>query len=515
MSGILSNPGGLVGLGGSGGATNLGLLPGQATLTGAVSVPGLVTVTVGSSPATSPPTLPTTTPAVSVSTPGVGATVAPVATPGVSISTPVVSTTVTPVTTPTIVAPVTAPVVTPVVSVTTPTTVGPVTAPGDGSGSTLSPLVTVGTAPPVTPPSATTPAPSPPPSTPAAPVGPTSTPAPAPVGDHGGASGGVVGGVVDLLAGLTGSGGASTAGTGAMTGGGAAAGGGATGTGSVGSGVGVAVGVGVGVSSGSATGSGLAAAGPVGTSPEGHGSGVPDPHTAYANIFGLGGDISQIPAAMQAQLLQLDALVASGAITPQQAVLQIINAASGTTAVAETTYQFFTGLTPSQAGLTYLVHSDANLSDLGDAYYQGFNLENRYINFAANLGLHSDYSPAFASTFGPMSYDQAVRTAYDRIIGQDAALRAGINVEQAISDIEGRKAYFDQVAAERFGTADHDLAVKLTTIAYILEESVRSNTGHYGESNQNFLYDLADGQAQFHVNLVATYDHGTALDVIP
>ncbi len=240
---------------------------------------------------------------------------------------------------------------------------------------------------------------------------------------------------------------------------------------------------------------------------------LPNAHTAYMNIFRIA-NAADISASVSSQLDQLDRMVTNHTLTAQQAILQIANAAAGSTAVAETMYQFFTGLTPTSPGLDYLVHSTANPNDLSDSYYANFNLENRYINFASNLGLYSDYSPGFAATFGNLSFDQAVRTAYDRIVGADAAALSGINPETAIRDVEARKPYFEAVATERFGAADHDLSTKLAAVAYIMEEAVRANVGHYGEANQNFLYDLADGQAQFHVNLVATYGHGTPLDVI-
>ena len=252
------------------------------------------------------------------------------------------------------------------------------------------------------------------------------------------------------------------------------------------------------------TGGGATGGGAAGSTP-------PDPHTAYINIFRLAGP-SEITASADAQLDQLDVQIARGEITARQAVLQIANAAAGFTAVAEVSYQFFTGSTPTAAGLTYLTHSPQNPTDLSDAYYAPFNLENRYINFASNLGLHSDYAPNFASLFGPMSFEGAVTTAYERIVGSQAAMAAGIDPAAAVADIAARRPYFEAVAHERFGGDNPDLAVKLAAIAYLMSEAVKANVGNYGEANQNFLYDLADGSAQHSVELVGTHGHGTPLD---
>ena len=38
-----------------------------------------------------------------------------------------------------------------------------------------------------------------------------------------------------------------------------------------------------------------------------------------------------------------------------------------------------------------------------------------------------------------------------------------------------------------------------------MEEAVKADVGRYGHAEQNFLFDLADGKAQFHVDLVGTY----------
>lgn len=76
-----------------------------------------------------------------------------------------------------------------------------------------------------------------------------------------------------------------------------------------------------------------------------------------------------------------------GQLTQVQAELALAHVVDGTTSVAVAAYAFFTGQTPSLAGLNYLVHSAENTADLNDPYYSKFTTENRYINFSANLGV--------------------------------------------------------------------------------------------------------------------------------
>jgi hypothetical protein len=184
----------------------------------------------------------------------------------------------------------------------------------------------------------------------------------------------------------------------------------------------------------------------------------------------------------------------------------------GTTSVAVTAYQFFTGSTPSAAGLNYLVNSPANGADLNDAYYGPFNVENRYINFAANLGLVGEGKAAFAATYGAMTYAQAVSAIYEKVIGRAQATAGGYDPDAAIADITGRKAYFDAVANERLGGVDHELAVKAGLAGYIMAEAMKAHVGVYARAAENFYMDLSDGGASFGVDLVGVYGPGTTYD---
>lgn len=224
--------------------------------------------------------------------------------------------------------------------------------------------------------------------------------------------------------------------------------------------------------------------------------------TAYTAIT------RQTPNAAQSLILQdLAARSQTGVITDAQAYQYIIGQATGTTSVAGLTYQFFTGKTPSSAGFDYLVNSSTNTSDLNDAYYQTFNTENRYINFAINLGVVGEGRTNFVATFGGLSFADTVAVAYNRIVGNAQAQAAGIDPAAAIANITGRKAYFDAVVAQAGITAaDRDLAAKAAVVGYILAEATKAQVGVYSNALNNFYLDLApDAKATYNTDLVATY----------
>ncbi|HYD44572.1 MAG TPA: M10 family metallopeptidase C-terminal domain-containing protein, partial [Phenylobacterium sp.] len=91
-------------------------------------------------------------------------------------------------------------------------------------------------------------------------------------------------------------------------------------------------------------------------------------------------------ASSPADLSFLDGLAASvsgGQKTLAQAYGDIVQRADGSTAVAAMAYQFFLGFVPSKGGFDFLVSPQGpNPNNINSAYYQSFNIENRYINFA-------------------------------------------------------------------------------------------------------------------------------------
>lgn len=222
----------------------------------------------------------------------------------------------------------------------------------------------------------------------------------------------------------------------------------------------------------------------------------------YANVH-----VGAAPTAAQSAVFdQMAQLSRNGTLSDAAALNYIVNSADADTAVALQAYQFFTGKTPTAAGLSYLVNSPANTTDLNDAYYQSFSLENRYINFSQNLGILGEGAPAFQTTYAPLTFAQAVSTAYETIIGSSYALAAGYDPVAAKADIVSRLGYFQQVAAERMPTVNQDMAVKAAVVGYIMAEAIKADVGLYASATNAFLADLApDGLAQYNNDMVVNY----------
>lgn len=201
--------------------------------------------------------------------------------------------------------------------------------------------------------------------------------------------------------------------------------------------------------------------------------------------------------------LAIDALatqVTLGKLTEAQALTQTLAFTNDTTAVAIATYQFFTGAAPSEAGLAYLLNNAASTNDLNDAsgVYGSFNQESRFINFSINLALGSSSAASFASTYGsPITVEQTVATAYNKIIGNDVAAAAGVNVSAAVaylSRAENVAAVKAFVIANNptFTATQIDLAVKAALIGEILNIAVSTGLGGYAEATAAAVKDLAD-----------------------
>ena len=135
---------------------------------------------------------------------------------------------------------------------------------------------------------------------------------------------------------------------------------------------------------------------------------------AYRNISRLDPNLDQI------ELRDFAALASSAGVA--DALPSIIDMVDDTTAVAVISYQFFTGKTPTQGGLNYLINSPnaINSNDLNNSYYQTFNVENRYINFAVNLGKLGEGRAAFQAEYGALSLFDATKNAYIEIFGTAA-----------------------------------------------------------------------------------------------
>lgn len=185
----------------------------------------------------------------------------------------------------------------------------------------------------------------------------------------------------------------------------------------------------------------------------------------------------------------------AGRLSYENAVGQIVAKADASTSVATMSYQFFTGKIPSQLGFDYLVSpTGPNTNNLNSAYYQSFNLENRYINFAVNLGKVGEGKDAFAAKYGALSFFDATREAYKTIFGA-APTDAKIHTL-----IDTRVGYF----ASYGGDGPEGQGTKAAMVGWLLAEAEKANVGVFAKSNAAFLGDLADGAA-FGVDLVGVY----------
>jgi hypothetical protein len=210
--------------------------------------------------------------------------------------------------------------------------------------------------------------------------------------------------------------------------------------------------------------------------------------TAYTNILRYAPGANTAFQAMVAD-------VTSGKLSMNSALSVLLYAADTTTSVATLAYQFFTGKIPGGAGYDYLVSpTGPNPNNLNSAYYQTFNMENRYINFAVNLGKQGEGKETFALSYGSMSLFDATREAYKTIFG-----RAPTD-EKIHALIDTRTDYF----ASYGGDGPNGIGTKAAMAGWLLAEAVKADIGIYARSNDAFLFDLADG-ANFAVSLTGVY----------
>lgn len=187
--------------------------------------------------------------------------------------------------------------------------------------------------------------------------------------------------------------------------------------------------------------------------------------------------------------------VANGLLTRASAQAQVLASAATTTSVATLSYEFFTGKIPSAAGLDYLVSpTGPNPNNLNSAYYQSFNLENRYINFAVNLGRDGEGKASFATAFGGLSLLDATKAAYLKIFGSTPTdAKAHALIDSRVDYFS----YYGQDGATGQGT-------KAAMVGWLLAEAVKADVGTYAKSNDAFLTDLLDG-ASYSIDLIGVY----------
>ncbi len=228
--------------------------------------------------------------------------------------------------------------------------------------------------------------------------------------------------------------------------------------------------------------------------------------TAQAATITLadGSTVANPVYAQRAGLLDVAAKVDAGALTLAAAQRQVGHYFDATTSVATLAYAFFTGKTPSAAGYDYLVNSPTNPNDLNDAYYARFSEENRYINFAVNLGKLGEGAAAFTAKYGALSLNDAVKTAYQEVFGfaaDDANVSAILTAPTGIPGIATRADYFAAYGLDGPG----GIGTKAAMVGFLLVEAVKADLGVYALANDGLLDALTAGSAQYNVDLKTAY----------
>lgn len=229
------------------------------------------------------------------------------------------------------------------------------------------------------------------------------------------------------------------------------------------------------------------------------------PYTAsQLTTFYTNANIGITPSAAESLLITAYAQQnANGVLTDAQTVNNVLVLSQDKTDVAVATYEFFTGATPSLAGLAFLVHGGGNANDLSSAYYTSFNKENRYYNFAINLAFGGPGATTFATNYGSLTFAQAVTAAYENIVGSaNVGATAAAN---AIASIQLSLPYFQAVASQRAGSFNQDLATKAIMIGYILEEAIKADVGTYAKGVDGFMTSLATTNTAVTGDLLVNY----------
>lgn len=203
---------------------------------------------------------------------------------------------------------------------------------------------------------------------------------------------------------------------------------------------------------------------------------------------------------------ELSFRVITGQATTAEMVAEVVLDVRPTASVATMAYQFFTGGTPSAAGMDYLVASTGpNPNNLNSGYYQSFSMENRYINFAVNLGKVGAGHTQFEAQYGALSLFDATRKAYETIFGgapDDAKVHALLDPTANVGGVSMTRAqyfaYYGQDGANGIGT-------KAAMVGWLLTEAVKADLGTYAKSNDAFLTDVAMHDAPFAVDMIGHY----------
>lgn len=231
--------------------------------------------------------------------------------------------------------------------------------------------------------------------------------------------------------------------------------------------------------------------------------------TAFNTITGVGsekalsptitlpnGQVVDNPVYLESKALsQLLTGYSAGTVSQSQVLAAIVEYSEDTSMVALEAYQFFTGKTPTKLGMSYLIDSADNPNDLTDPYYAVFNVGNRFINFAVNLGRYGEGHVGFEKDYGALSFEAAVAKAYEAIIGRSAATADGVDVDKAIAYIVSQKDYFTALGKD-------DLGAKAAMVGFVMYVGVEYATGNYYDAVVDHLEDMFTGAPTYNVDLV-------------
>ena len=214
--------------------------------------------------------------------------------------------------------------------------------------------------------------------------------------------------------------------------------------------------------------------------------------------------LSSPPTAADTAFIAAEQAQHAGGETLALVYSDIVKRAGATTEVATLSYQFFTGATPSKAGLDYLVDSaGGNSASLNSAYYQGFSLENRYINFAVNLGKLGEGAAAFTAAYGSLSLTDATTKAYTAIFGSVPTAAKIASILNAPSTLPGETTRADYFAYYG-GDGATGVGTKAAMVGWLLAEAEKADVGTYAKSDDAYLAAVAAGVHQ-HVDMIGVY----------
>lgn len=216
-------------------------------------------------------------------------------------------------------------------------------------------------------------------------------------------------------------------------------------------------------------------------------------------------DAAPLPASAEAQItLMAQGVEAARAgeagfgWTYASAMQWVLDSARATTEVAALSYGFFADLTLGTAGLDYLVSAGGpNPNNLNSAYYQSFNIENRYINFAVNLVKHGEAKQTFLERYGAeATIHETLRKAWQALFGEDKPLGEIVDLlSDEVPDGRGGLYTRGEYFVELGGDGGNGLGTRAAAVGWLLAEAAKAGAGPYVSAVDAFLADLAfDGR---------------------